>query len=110
MADIDDYDKAKGEEEHILPLPGNRQLAYAHSGPAASRTVVLFFTGLMSVGTAPNVPAPCRELGVHWIAPTLPGMGNTSTRDKKVPCYVSLAQDTAALLSHLYPTDAFDTL
>lgn len=110
MAAINAYDKAKGEEEHFLILPGNRQLAYAHNGPLASRTVVLFFTGIMSVGTAPNVPAPCRELGVHWIAPTLPGMGNSSTRDKKVPYHISLARDIAALLSHIYPTDAFDTL
>ncbi|OAP57652.1 hypothetical protein AYL99_08390 [Fonsecaea erecta] len=110
MAAIDDYDRAKGEEEHILPLTGNRQLAYAHSGPVSSRTVVIFFTGIMSVGTAPNTPAPCRELGVHWIAPTLPGMGNTSTRDKSVPYHVSLARDMVALLSNLYPTDAYDTL
>ncbi|EXJ70363.1 uncharacterized protein A1O5_06431 [Cladophialophora psammophila CBS 110553] len=110
MAAIDVYDKAKGEGEHILKLPGNRQLAYAHNGPATSRTVVLFFTGIMSVGTAPNVPAPCRELGVYWIAPTLPGMGNSSTRDKKVPYHVSLARDMIALLSHLYPTNEFDTL
>ncbi|OQV03810.1 hypothetical protein CLAIMM_08804 [Cladophialophora immunda] len=107
---MDDYDKVKGEEEHILPLPGDRQLAYAHSGPATSRTVVIFFTGIMSVGTAPNTPAPCRDLGVHWISPTLPGMGNSSTRDKKVPYYVSLARDMVALLAHLYPTDAFDAL
>lgn len=110
MAATEAYDRAKGEEEHILALPGNRQLAYAHNGPTQSRIVVLFFTGLMSVGTAPNAPVPCRELGVHWIAPTLSGMGNSSTRDKKVPYNVSLAKDMIALLSHLYPTDAYDTL
>ncbi|KAJ5455922.1 uncharacterized protein N7458_004186 [Penicillium daleae] len=37
-------------------------------------------------------------------------MGNTSTRDKSVPYHVSLARDISALLSHLYPTDAFDAL
>lgn len=110
MAASGAYDRSKGDEEHILALPGNRQLAYARNGPIKSRVIVLFFTGLMSVGTASNVPVPCRELGVHWIAPTLPGMGNSSTRDKKVPYNVSLATDVSALLLHLYPTDAYDTI
>lgn len=105
------YDSAKGEEEHILPLPGGRQLAYAHNGPSASRTLVLFFSGLMSVGNAANVPEPCREINAHWIAPTPSGMGNSSTRgDKSEPYHVALARDMTALLSHLYPTDAFDTV
>lgn len=64
----------------------------------------------MSVGTAQDVPAPCRKLGVHWISPTLPGMGNSSDRDNTVPYNVSLARDMIALLSHLYPTQAFDKL
>ncbi|KAF4957132.1 hypothetical protein FGADI_3352 [Fusarium gaditjirri] len=110
MASSDAYNREKGKEEHILLLPDNRQLAYAHNGPPTSRTVVLFFTGIMSVGTAPDVPVPCRTLEVHWISPTLPGMGNSSTRDKNVPYHVSLARDMVALLSHLYPTDDFDQL
>ncbi|KAL9487966.1 hypothetical protein ACSS6W_000243 [Trichoderma asperelloides] len=104
------YDKVKGDEEHILLLPGDRQLAYAHNGPSKSQTVILFFTGIMSVGTAANVSEPCREIQAHWISPTLPGMGNTSTRDLSVPYHVSLARDMNALLNHLYPTADFDTL
>lgn len=110
MAFSNAYDKTKVEEEHILPLPGNRQIAYAHNGPPTARTVVLFFSGLMSVGTAPRVPEPCRELGAHWIALTLPGMGRSSTRDRSVPYHVSLARDMTALLAHLYPDGAFDSL
>lgn len=104
------YDKVKGDEEHVLSLPGDRQLAYAHSGPPNSRTIVLFFTGIMSVGTAANVPESCRELEAHWISPTLPGMGNTSTRDHSVPYHVSLAKDICALLDYFYPTGDFDSL
>jgi pimeloyl-ACP methyl ester carboxylesterase len=110
MSDSSAYTKSKGREEHILQLPGGRQLAYAHNGPSDSRTVVIFFSGLMSVGTAHNVPEPCRQLGVHWIAPTLAGNGNTSTRDSKVPYNVGLANDMCSLLSHLYPTDAYDQI
>lgn len=104
------YDRAKGEQEHILELSGGRQLAYAHNGPSTSRTIVIFFSGLMSVGNAPDVPEPCRELNAHWIAPTLPGMGNSSIRDRPDPYHVALARDMTALLSHLYPTGAFDTI
>ncbi|KAL6900053.1 hypothetical protein GGI43DRAFT_427774 [Trichoderma evansii] len=104
------YDKVKGNEEHILSLPGGRKLAYAHNGPSKSRTIVIFFPGIMSVGIAADVPEACREIQAHWISPTLPGMGNTSTRDHSVPYYVSLARDMTALLNHLYPTADFDTV
>lgn len=106
----DSYDKNAGAEEHILDLGNGRQLAYAHNGPPTSRTVVLFFSGLMSVGTAAFVPDPCREQQAHWIAPTLPGMGNSSIRSPGEEYHVALARDITALLSHLYPTGAFDTL
>jgi pimeloyl-ACP methyl ester carboxylesterase len=104
------YSRAAGEEEHILPLPGGRQLAYAHNGPSTSRTIVIFFSGMMSVGVAPDVPMPCRELGMHWIAPTLPGMGRSSTRDRTMPYHVGLAKDISALLQHFYPTGVFDQI
>lgn len=104
------YDEVKGDEEHILLLPGSRQLAYTHNGPPTSRTIIIFFSGIMSVGTAANVPEPCRELQAHWISPTLSGMGNTSTRDHSVSYHVSLANDISALLSHFYPTADFDAL
>lgn len=110
MAVDSQYEKKAGETEHILSLPDGRQLAYAHSGPKYSRTIVIFFTGLFSVGSAPRVPEPCRELGAHWIAPTLPGMGNSSTRDTSVPYQICLTKDITALIHHFYPKDDFDTI
>lgn len=106
-----DYDRAKGEEEHILQLLNKRRIAYAHIGPEDSRTVIIFFHGLFGVGTAPSIPEPFLEDGgAHWIAPTLPGMGNSSSRDLSVPYHVTLARAMSELLSHFYPTDAYDKL
>lgn len=110
MAEIDWYDKEKGAEEHILSLDHGRQLAYAVNGPPQSRVVVLFFFGLMGVGNAKYVPQPCRDIGARWIAVTLPGMGNSSTRPAGEAYHISLARDVTALLSHLYPTGDFDKL
>ncbi|UNI16461.1 hypothetical protein JDV02_002893 [Purpureocillium takamizusanense] len=104
------YDAQKGDEEHILDLGGGRQLAFAHNGPPDSRTIVLFFSGLMSVGSAREVPVPCQELGVHWISPTLPGMGRSSARFSGESYHTALARDLTALLAHLYPTGDFDTM
>ena len=104
------YDRVAGAEEHILQLSNGRQLAYAHNGPPASRTVVLFFSGLLSVGKAVDVPDPCRELGIHWIAPTPMGMGNSSPRNPGEAYHVALTRDMIQLLSHLYPDDGYDRL
>ncbi|PTB64980.1 alpha/beta-hydrolase [Trichoderma citrinoviride] len=86
------------------------RIAYAHNGPPTSRTVIIFFVGIMGLGTAANVSEPCRELQAHWIAPTLPGMGRSGTRDCSVPYYVNLANDINVLLNHLSPTGDFDAL
>jgi pimeloyl-ACP methyl ester carboxylesterase len=110
MTPSTDYDRAKGEEEHILELPGGRQLAYAHNGPETSRTIALCFTGLFAVGNAADVPTPCRELEMHCIHPSLPGFGKYSSRDLTEPYHVGLARDMCALLLHLYPTSAFDAI
>lgn len=68
MAGKDAYDSKSGEEEHIITLPNNRQLAYAHNGPVTSRTVIIFFPDLFCVGSAPRVSETCRKLEAHLIA------------------------------------------
>ncbi|KAI9167171.1 hypothetical protein HJFPF1_03296 [Paramyrothecium foliicola] len=111
MSHSDAYDRAKGEEEHILHLPGGRQLAYAHNGPPSSRIIVLFYSGLMSVGNASNVPAPCQRAGVHWVAPTLPGFGNSTVRaDLAEGYHLGLVRDIVGLIDHLYPTGQYDAI
>lgn len=108
--DDSSYDTALGAEEHILDLGGGRQLAYAHSGPRASRLVIVNFTGLFSVGSVPHLPEPCRAAGAHWIHPTLPGMGRSSPRAAGDEYHVALVRDMTALLNHLYPAGDFDRL
>jgi pimeloyl-ACP methyl ester carboxylesterase len=105
MTESDPYDKQLGAEEHILSLPSDRTLAYARSGPSTSRTVVLFFSGIMSVGNAQDVPLPCRRLSALWIAPTMPGAGNSSPRSdpRTTPYHVALARDMTLLLEHVCP-------
>ena len=104
------YSREKGSEEHILPVADGRQLSYTRNGPADAHTVVIFFCGILNVGTAHLVPAPFENIGAQWIAPTLPGMGNSSTRNTNEPYHVGLARDMSALLAHLYPDDKYDAL
>lgn len=110
MSISSDYCKEKGSVQHLLQLPNGRQIAYACNGPEKADTVVLFFSGIMSIGLAHDVPQPCRRLGARWIAPTPAGMGLSSTRDGTVPYNVSLARDISALLSHLCPENDYTSL
>lgn len=91
-----------GEREHTLPLPNNRQIAYADNGNRRSTTVVLFFSGYFSVGNASYIPATLRALDVHFVAPTLPGNGDSSSI-KDGPYNLGLCRDITALLEHLHP-------
>lgn len=110
MTSNSEFSKEQGSAQKLLQLPNNRQVAYACNGPSDAKTVVLFFSGIMSIGLAHNVPAPCRQIKCQWIAPTPAGMGLSSTRDLAVPFNVSLARDMTALLAHLYPSGDFDSL
>jgi pimeloyl-ACP methyl ester carboxylesterase len=101
--------QATGEREHTLPLPDNRQLAYADNGNRSSTTVVLFFSGYFSVGNASYIPEPLKDLDVHFVAPTLPGNGESSTV-KGVPYSEGLCRDMTALLEHLHPGDSIRKL
>lgn len=104
------YGHANGECEHILPLDNGRQLSFTRNGPSNARTVILFFSGLFSVGSSYDVAEPCRAIGAQSVAPTLPGMGHSSTRRADMSYHESLARDMNALLAHLYPRDDYDAL
>ncbi|KAG6817074.1 hypothetical protein H0H87_012842 [Tephrocybe sp. NHM501043] len=88
--------------EKLLGLPDGRTLAYADGGDPSSSIVVIFFTGLLSVGTVTRIAPALQAKGVHYIAPTLPGYGNTSPPSHGVSYPVTIASDTSALLHHLH--------
>ena len=93
-------------KELFLALPGGRTLAYEASGITSSSEVVIFFHGTFSVGLAPDTLSPALEAKkIHFIAPTLPGWGNTSAVPAGVQFHDQLYEDTTALIEHLHPND-----
>ncbi|KAG6885222.1 hypothetical protein C0993_004782 [Termitomyces sp. T159_Od127] len=89
--------------EKLLALPDGRTLAYEDGGVTSSSIVVIFLTGLLSVGTVSRLSPALQTKGVHYIAPTLPGYGNTSPSSSGIPYSITIAKDISALLTHLHP-------
>lgn len=90
--------------QEYLDLPDGRTLAYSHSGPADSDLVVLWCHGLFSVGDASKPSKALRERAVRYIAPTLPGWGDTSPLPAGATFPHTVVSDTRALFHHLYPS------
>ncbi|KAF8076235.1 Alpha/Beta hydrolase protein [Lyophyllum atratum] len=98
-------------EEQILELGGGRTIAYAQSGLNTSSSIVfIFFHGAFGVGDASNSSPILTAKNIHFLAPTLPGWGNSSPTPAGKAYHVSLAEDITALLKHLYPDDKSYTL
>ncbi|KAG1752782.1 Alpha/Beta hydrolase protein [Suillus lakei] len=90
--------------EQILPLRDGRTLAYAECGNLSSKTVVLHFHGLFTIGGVLVQTSPVLlSKNVHVISPTLPGWGNTSPPPPSTPYHDCMTSDMTTLLSHLYP-------
>lgn len=89
--------------EKLLALPGGRTLAYEDGGITTSSTVVIFFSGTLSVGNATRLPLVLESMSAHYIAPTLPGYGNTSPPARGVSYATTIQSDTSALIDHLHP-------
>lgn len=90
-------------EPKFLALSGGRTMAYANAGDTSSSTAVLFFHGFFSAGDASRPSPVIIEKGVHFVAPTLPGWGQSSPPNNTLTYAASLAADITALLNHLYP-------
>jgi len=97
------------DAEKLLGLPDGRTLAYEHTGPPTSPSVIIFFSGTLSVGTASRsrLPPVLVSKGAHYIAPTLPGYGNTSPPSKGITYAATIAGDMCALLNDLYPDQGY---
>ncbi|KAL1740135.1 Alpha/Beta hydrolase protein [Schizophyllum fasciatum] len=91
-------------DERTLDVGGGRVLAYSHNGDPGSSTVLIFFHGMFGVGDAESVPCVVRERGIHYVLPTLPGMGSSSPVPSSAHYANTLAHDISALLNHLHPS------
>jgi pimeloyl-ACP methyl ester carboxylesterase len=96
--------------EKLLALPDGRTLAYEHTGTFTSSTVVIFFSVTLSVRDTSRPNPVLVSKGVHYIAPTLPGYGNTLPPAQNATYAATIARDTSALLDHLHPNPSDLTL
>ncbi|KAG0692400.1 hypothetical protein DFH29DRAFT_1084744 [Suillus ampliporus] len=84
-----------GSGERLLPLRDGRTLAYAEAGN--------HMHGLFTVGDVSQMSHVILSKNVHFVAPTLPGWGNTSPPSPSILYHDCITSDMTALLSHLYP-------
>jgi pimeloyl-ACP methyl ester carboxylesterase len=89
--------------EKLLALPDGRTLAYSEAGNASSSTVVIYLHGAFTVGDAKRPSPIILEKGVHFVAPTLPGWGNSSPLPRGMAYATNLATVITALIDHLHP-------
>ncbi|KAG0705515.1 Alpha/Beta hydrolase protein [Suillus ampliporus] len=92
-----------GSLERLIPLRNGRTLAYTEAGNLSSKTVVLHFHGLFTVGDASRTSPAILSKNIHFVMPTLPGWGNTSPPPPSTLYHDCITSDMTALLSHLYP-------
>ncbi|TRM68239.1 Alpha/Beta hydrolase protein [Schizophyllum amplum] len=93
-------------EDKRLTLPDGRTLAYADTGNTSSNILVLFLHGAFAVGDASKAPAALIEHHAHFVAPSLPGWGQSSPVPRATAYAATLARDMHALITHLHPDTA----
>ncbi|KAH7924041.1 alpha/beta-hydrolase [Leucogyrophana mollusca] len=89
--------------ERKLALLGGRTLAYEQAGNTSSPIVVLYLHGAFTIGEASKPSSVILSKGVHYVAPTLPGWGNTSSPLPSTSYVDCILSDMTVLLNHLYP-------
>ncbi|KAH9941069.1 hypothetical protein B0H21DRAFT_555697 [Amylocystis lapponica] len=91
---------------NLLPVCHGRTLAYTQSGNLSSPIVVVQFHSIFSVGGTKQLNPSMRhiheERGVHLLAPTLPGWGDTSPPLRGTSFAACIIADVTALLEHLH--------
>lgn len=86
-----------------LALNGGRSIAYAEAGDLNSNTLVIFFHGVFAIGNASRLSPVLVEKAVHFLAPTLPGWGESSSVPPSSTFASCLTEDMNALITHLHP-------
>jgi pimeloyl-ACP methyl ester carboxylesterase len=94
----------EGLQKH-LALSDGRRIAYAEAGDPNSDTLVIVFPGFFSIGhISPNQYSPVlREKGVHFLTPTLPGWGESSSVPRSSTFVSCTLADVSALITHVHP-------
>ena len=90
--------------EKYFQLSDGRTLAYAESGNSSSSTLVIYMHGMFTIGRASDSKV-LNEKDVHYISPTLPGWGTSSSRNKDKSYALGIVSDITALIDHLHPHD-----
>ncbi|CAF0883261.1 unnamed protein product [Rotaria sordida] len=72
-------------DEKYVTLSDGRQLAYTEQGDINSNKIIIFFHGVFGVGDSSMETKLYQEIGYHFIAPTLPGWGNSSPWPENQP-------------------------
>jgi pimeloyl-ACP methyl ester carboxylesterase len=95
---------AEGLQKH-LALSDGRRIAYMEAGDPNSDTLVILFHGAFAIGhIAPNQYSPVlREKGVHFLTPTLPGWGESSSVPRSSTFVSCILADVSALITHVHP-------
>ncbi|CAF1426117.1 unnamed protein product [Rotaria sordida] len=90
--------------EKYFSLSDGRQLAYTEQGDIDSNKIIIFFHGAFCVGDCSNENICYKEIGYHFIMPTLPGWGNSSSWPKNKPIS-NYPNDIHQLLSSIKKND-----
>ena len=86
----------------LLTLDSDRIVAYEQDGDLQSDRVLLFFAGIFAIGSIKYTFPVVREQGLHHIAVTLPGWGDTSPVPPSSTFAKTIIGDITALFDHLY--------
>ena len=72
-------------DEKYVTLSDGRQLAYTEQGDINSNKIIIFFHGVFGVGDSSTEKKLYQDIEYHFIAPTLPGWGNSSPWPENQP-------------------------
>lgn len=91
-----------------LTLSDGRVLAYDEIGDTSSNILIVFFHGVTGVGSARRLQQSLKDFNVHYVAPTLPGWGESSPTPKGTPFAANILSSVTELIEHVKPNHGDD--